>query len=88
VIHSFERGYPCFYDETTSIWRYEDNHQPCEEWGGTARPCVGCGEMPTPEGYDACLGYIAGMSSVCCGHGVHAAYSVAEGDFLVEPTEL
>ena len=34
------------------------------------RPCVRCGKEPAHEGHDACLGYIAGVSSVCCGHGI------------------
>ena len=28
------------------------------------------GIMPIKEGYDACLGYIDGVKSACCGHGV------------------
>lgn len=28
------------------------------------------GRMPIKEGYDACLGYIDGVKSACCGHGV------------------
>jgi hypothetical protein len=26
--------------------------------------------LPTPEGYDACLGYLPGVDAACCGHGV------------------
>ena len=29
---------------------------------------------PTKEGYDACLGYIEGAMSACCGHGVEKGY--------------
>ena len=32
--------------------------------------------MPTKEGYDACLGFIEGAKSACCGHGVERAYVV------------
>jgi hypothetical protein len=32
--------------------------------------------MPTKEGYDACLGYIEGAKSACCGHGVEEGYIV------------
>ncbi len=38
--------------------------------------CIRCGEPPTSEGHDACLGYIPGIKSACCGHGVEAAYEV------------
>lgn len=33
-------------------------------------PCVRCGRSPTPEGHDACLGYLPGVESACCGHGI------------------
>lgn len=49
-------------------WVYSDNGESM----ATIRPCGKCGEMPTPEGYDACLGYIEGAKSACCGHGVNA----------------
>lgn len=32
--------------------------------------CPKCKEPPTPEGYDACIGYVEGVTSACCGHGV------------------
>jgi len=59
-----DRGHPIYWDGAD--WRYSDtgriiNHK---------RPCVRCGRPPTPEGYDACLGFIPGVSSACCGHGV------------------
>lgn len=34
------------------------------------RPCKHCGEPPTPDGYDVCIGHVPGAVSVCCGHGV------------------
>lgn len=33
------------------------------------RACIECNMVPTPEGYDACLGYLPGIVSACCGHG-------------------
>ena len=36
---------------------------------GSDRPCGKCGQDRTPEGYDACLGYIPGAMNACCGHG-------------------
>jgi len=34
------------------------------------RPCIRCSRWATEEGYDACMGFIEGAKSVCCGHGV------------------
>ena len=47
-------------------WVYSDDRSPISE----EKPCVRCGQVPTQEGYDACLGYIPGATSACCGHGV------------------
>ena len=47
-------------------WVYSDT----KESIGKERPCIRCGEMPTKEGHDACLGGIGGISSACCGHGI------------------
>jgi hypothetical protein len=51
-------------------WVYVDNKAPIT----VERPCIRCGKMPTPEGFDACLGYIPGVKSACCGHGIEKAY--------------
>lgn len=53
-----------WYDE---CWIYEDTKKRIDN--GKPRPCKNCGRMPTEEGYDACMGYVPGMESVCCGHG-------------------
>jgi len=37
-------------------------------------PCSRCGELPTVEGYDACLGSIKGAEGACCGHGINNGY--------------
>jgi hypothetical protein len=50
-------------------YRYDDTN---ELMVGNPRPCVQCQEMPTP--FDACLGYIPGVVSACCGHGVKDGY--------------
>lgn len=34
------------------------------------RECGYCGKVPHPEGYDACIGFIPGVESACCGHGI------------------
>jgi len=60
------RGNPIEY--INNQWVYSDNKVPIDQ---EERPCTRCGRMPTPEGYDACLGYIKGASAACCGHGLH-----------------
>jgi len=64
MVTSYSRGHKTYYNG--SEWLYCDNNKPEDEM----RPCARCGKSPTPEGYDACLGYIEGVKSACCGHGV------------------
>ncbi len=59
------RGYLIKY--ANNKWAYDDTNESID----IIRPCARCGKMPTEEGYDACLGYIEGVKSACCGHGVH-----------------
>ena len=69
------RGIQVFYIDNE--WRYAD--------GAIAelrKPCARCKQPPTPEGYDACLGYMSGAISACCGHGVEAPYIVYEKEML------
>ena len=68
MITSHSRGNKIFYKN--SQWVYEDGTPADKE----ERPCITCGEMPTTEGYDACLGYVEGVVSACCGHGVEEGY--------------
>ncbi len=60
---SHSRGHPI--EHHNNGWVYSDNKQPIGN-----RACIRCGKMPTKEGYDACLGFIKGAKSACCGHGV------------------
>jgi hypothetical protein len=64
-----QRGHPIHFDDDQ--WRYTDNDSPAS----SERPCASCGAMPTPDGFDACLGYVQGVSSACCGHGVEEPFS-------------
>jgi len=73
VTKSHSRGHEIYYDGTN--WRYTDNN----EIDTGDRPCKRCGRVPTSEGYDACLGYIEGATSVCCGHGVEEPYCIKGG---------
>lgn len=65
-ISSMDRGHSVFWDGDFQIWRYLDNGKPVNN----IRPCSHCGESPTVEGYDSCIGYIPGAKYACCGHGI------------------
>lgn len=60
------RGHEIYWDYERETWRYSDTGEEADD----SRPCKRCGKQPTPEGYDACIGYVEGATSVCCGHGV------------------
>jgi hypothetical protein len=67
------RGHEIYFDQSVRLWRY------CSDDGAVYdashdRPCIRCGSLPTPEGYDHCLGHIRGAKSACCGHGVGKAF--------------
>lgn len=51
-------------------WHYSDTGEVADH----DRPCIRCGEMPTPEGYDACLGFVPGAEYACCGHGINEPF--------------
>lgn len=70
MVTGHSRGNPIEY--RNGKWVYLDGVPINQE----ERPCVRCGRMPTPEGYDYCTGYIAGVTSFCCGHGVEEPYII------------
>ena len=61
---SHTRGHKIEY--ANSKWQYCDTKEDIS----SKRACKRCGKAPTRNGYDACLGYILGAVSACCGHGV------------------
>jgi hypothetical protein len=65
--YSYLRGHRIYWDFSIKDWRYLDNDAIAED----NRPCIKCGHLPTPEGYDFCLGKIRGAKSACCGHGIY-----------------
>lgn len=65
-------GHETYFDETIGQSRYVDNDEPIAI--PSKRPCPQCHKLPTPEGYDACLGAIPGALNACCGHGVQPGY--------------
>ena len=69
TVSTHERGHK-------TIWVYADTLEPVTG----NRPCIRCGNLPTEEGYDACLGYIEGASSACCGHGITEPYIIFEDE--------
>ncbi len=52
--------------------------------------CVRCGKPPTKEGYDACLGYVLGATSACCGHGIEEPYvmKLCKVEWEIKPGEI
>lgn len=63
MITSYARGWKIIYK---GKWIYVDTGEDFSD----KRPCKRCGRFPTKDGYDACLDYVPGCQSVCCGHGV------------------
>jgi len=70
TISSHTRGWKIVWDEEKQEWFYADTGERAD----IERPCKRCSKFPTPEGHDACLGYIKGVESACCGHGVSEAF--------------
>lgn len=64
MISSYIQGHKVEY--VNGKWRYCDNKEDISN----IRPCKKCGKEAILEGYDACLGYLSGIKSACCGHGV------------------
>ena len=74
------RGHPtvCFVDEQVdpeyfSAWRYVDDLTKTpqdDDNTGVERPCTACHRLSEPNGPDVCLGWLPGVTSACCGHGV------------------
>ncbi len=72
MVTSFSRGHRIYFRPLDDSWRYEDNDETLDGH----RPCAFCGRNPTPEGFDACLGYVEGATSACCGHGMDERYQI------------
>ena len=57
------------YNEVDGSW-HEPDIETCPRCGARLHP----GQEP-----DACIGYVPGAESVCCGHGVEEPYVVFRG---------
>jgi len=68
MITSFSRGHLIKYEPFLLQWIYSDTGEIYNK--DNERHCIRCGQKPTVEGYDSCIGYLKGYSSACCGHGV------------------
>lgn len=68
MIYSYQRGHKIIFKNNK--WVYADTLKSINK----ERPCKKCNQMPTIEGYDACIGYIEGVKHACCGHGVEEKY--------------
>ena len=71
MLTSQNRGHK-IYSSNGIDWFYSSDGSNLKDHTGKIieRACTRCGKMPTKEGYDACIGYKEGYSSLCCGHGV------------------
>lgn len=72
MVTAYQRGHLIYWDPQREAWFYWDDQSPAT----VERPCVKCDKMPTPEGYDPCLGHIPGAKSACCGHGVEEGFVI------------
>lgn len=58
-------GHDVIISPSTGRWIYSDD----KTMIGHNRRCPQCGDYPTKEGGDPCIGILEGVSYACCGHG-------------------
>ena len=88
----YVHGHLVHYDESNMKYHYADNHEPVSDvdlLGVNYRPCPRCGNKPTVEGHDACMGKLPGVEAACCGHGIsdnhtHTYVKFTDGTVLRE----
>lgn len=81
--HGAVRGHPTRFDEDAWEWVWADTLELVGD--GQGRPCARCGQYPTPEGHDACIGTLGGgVVSACCGHGIEIPYLMFEDGTRLE----
>ena len=78
-VYCYSRGHEIFWDVKHGGWFYSDNREPFIK--EKERPCARCGDSPTKEGHDACLGKLPGVKSACCGHGVEPGYIQTDEEY-------
>jgi hypothetical protein len=72
-VRLYRRGWPIIAFED-GRWRWAASGRYLRTGPGDDEPCVRCHLRPTLEGYDPCLGVVAGAKAACCGHGVTRGY--------------
>ena len=86
MTYTYFKGYKAEYDYAKQDWFYTDT-------GKSAtlhpRPCKKCGNNPTEEGFDHCLGNLGeNVVSACCGHGAKKGYILFKDGRIFEEKEL
>lgn len=76
--HDYFRGHPIKQRGDGAYIYVDTGELVSETWAD--RPCGKCGLANTREGYDGCIGEIAGAMNACCGHGNVAEAYVQYGD--------
>lgn len=71
---SHEMGHAIEFDSSKNQWVYSDNG----ELISVSRPCIRCGVEACGMGYDPCIGFLNGVESACCGHGVSDGIMIIE----------
>ena len=83
TVNSYSQGHKVEYDFNNHEWVYSDTKESIT----TIRECVKCGCKPTKEGYDSCIGFLKGVKSACCGHGIEEPFAVlTNGDCVIFDT--
>ena len=92
MLRTYFRGHAAYYEPLTGFWRYCDTGEvvagaetaKLNSRENMTRACPFCDRKPTPEGYDACIGFLPGVYSACCGHGVTPSYVVWENGVVTD----
>lgn len=66
MFQQLRRGHRILGPDSEGNYVYADDGTDAEVRRDT---CGRCGRADTPEGFDGCLGEIAGLEGACCGHG-------------------
>lgn len=71
-------GWKTYVDEEGNRY-YEDG----ESVSKGTRACKRCGNFPTEEGHDSCIGELGSVVNACCGHGEREGYIQFDNDKIV-----
>lgn len=81
IVTSYKNGHRIIFVGGDN-WVYADTYEPVDDY--SFRPCIKCSKLPTPEGYDACLGRLEGATHACCGHGRDNGYKILKDGTRVD----